>query len=103
MNYVDLLRQVVLEMLALPTERESVLRTHADVGKVGFWIQKQVTTLQHYRQTDGQNRCSFMWRICKQKIGEISQLGAEKITFPPKPDLHTDGPTYRQTDGHLLL
>ena len=33
--------------------------------------------------------------IGTQKIGAISQLGAEKITFPPKPD--------RQTDGHLLL
>ncbi len=28
------------------------------------------------------------------KIGAISQLGAEKITFPPKPDGHTD----RRTD-----
>ncbi len=37
--------------------------------------------------------------ICTRKIGVISQLEAEKITFPPKPDGHTD----RQTDGHLLL
>ncbi len=34
-----------------------------------------------------------------KKIGAISQLGAEKITFPPKPDGHTD----RQTDVHLRL
>ncbi len=32
------------------------------------------------------------WTI---KIGAISQLGAEKIMFPPKPDGQTD----RQTDG----
>ncbi len=37
----------------------------------------------------------FMREICTQKIGAISQLGAEKITFPPKPDGHT----VRQTDG----
>ena len=28
----------------------------------------------------------------------ISQLGAEKITFPPKPDRQTDIHTYRETD-----
>ncbi len=33
-----------------------------------------------------------------KKIGVISQLGAEKITFPPKPDRHTDRHTYIQTD-----
>ena len=38
-----------------------------------------------------------------KQIGAISQLGAEKITFPPKPDGHTDIHTDRQTDGHLLL
>ncbi len=27
----------------------------------------------------------------QKKIGAISQLGAEKITFPPKPDIQTDG------------
>ena len=31
-----------------------------------------------------QNRCSFLRGICTKKIGAISQLGAEKITFPPK-------------------
>ncbi len=50
-----------------------------------------------------QNRCSFMRGICTKKIGAISQLGAEKITFPPKPNEHTDIQTDRQTDGHLLL
>ena len=34
-----------------------------------------------------------------KKMAAISQLRAEKITFPPKPDIHTD----RLTDGHLLL
>ena len=33
--------------------------------------------------------------ICTKKIGAISQLGAEKITFPPKPDIQR----YIQTDG----
>ena len=41
-----------------------------------------------------------------KKIGAISQLGAEKITFPPKPDGHTDIQTYtqtvRQTDGRTF-
>ncbi len=41
-----------------------------------------------------------------KKIGAISQLGAEKITFPPKPDgqtyLQTDRHTYRQTDGRTF-
>ena len=31
-----------------------------------------------------QNKCLFMRGICTKKIGAISQLGAEKITFPPK-------------------
>ncbi len=40
----------------------------------------------------------------QKKIGAISQLGAEKITFPPsKPDRHTDIQTDRMTDGHLPL
>ncbi len=33
-----------------------------------------------------------------KKIGAISQLGAEKITFPPKPDGHTYSQTNRRTD-----
>ncbi len=44
------------------------------------------------------NRCSFMRGICTEKNGAISQLGAEKITFPPKPDGHTDIQSERQTD-----
>ena len=39
----------------------------------------------------------------QKEIGAVSQLGAEKITFPPKPDGHTDIQSDRQTDGHLLL
>ncbi len=42
-------------------------------------------------------------RNLHKKIDAISQLGAEKITVPPKPDGHTDIHTERQTDGHLLL
>ncbi len=41
-----------------------------------------------------------------KKNGAKSQLGAEKITFPPEPDRHTDSPTDiqsdRKTEGHLL-
>ena len=39
----------------------------------------------------------IIWKI-KKKIGAISQLGAEKITFPPKPDGQTYGQTDRRTD-----
>ena len=39
----------------------------------------------------------------QKEIGAISQLGAEKITFPPKPDGQIYLQTDRQTDGHLLL
>ena len=47
------------------------------------------------RQTDGQN----IYRIddhireecAQQKIITLSQLRAERIAFPPKPDRHTDG------------
>ncbi len=44
------------------------------------------------------NRCSFMMGICTKKFGAISQIGAEKITFPPKPDRHIYRHTYIQTD-----
>ena len=40
-----------------------------------------------------QNRCSFIGNLHK-KIGAISQLGAEKTAFPPKPDRQI----YRRTD-----
>ncbi len=36
--------------------------------------------------------------ICKKEIGAISELGAEKITFPPKSDRRTDGRTDGRTD-----
>ncbi len=29
--------------------------------------------------------------MCTQKMRALSYIGAEKITFPPKPDIHTDG------------
>ena len=34
--------------------------------------------------------------MCTEKNRTLSQLGAEKIAFPPKPDGQTDG----QTGGH---
>ena len=37
--------------------------------------------------------------MCTYKIRTLSQLGAEKITFPSKPDIHTYRQTYIQTDG----
>ncbi len=40
--------------------------------------------------------------ICTKKIGAISQLEAEKITFSPKPDRHTYIQTDRQTDGQTF-
>ena len=44
--------------------------------------------LLHYRQTDGQNIYRIDAHLCGEsahkKNGAISQLGAEKITFPPK-------------------
>ena len=36
--------------------------------------------------------------MCTQKMRALSYIGAEKITFPPKPDRHTDRNTYRRTD-----
>ena len=64
---------------------------------------KAFVALQTDRRTKYlQNRCSFMRGICTNKIGAISQLGAEKITFPPKPDGHTDIHTDRQTDGRTF-
>ncbi len=35
--------------------------------------------------------------MCTQKMRALSYIGAEKITFPPKPDIQTE---YIQTDGH---
>ncbi len=36
--------------------------------------------------------------MCTQKMRALSYIGAEKITFPPKPDRHTGRHTYRRTD-----
>ncbi len=41
-------------------------------------------------------------RKIQKKIGAISQLGAEKITFPPKPDGQTYIQTYSQIDGRTF-
>ena len=35
--------------------------------------------------------------MCTQKMRALSYIGAEKITFPPKPDIQTDIYTYRHT------
>ena len=37
---------------------------------------------------------------CTKKIEAISKLGAEKITFSPKPDGQTDRHTEGRTDAH---
>ena len=34
--------------------------------------------------------CSYTRGMCTQKMRALSYIGAEKITFPPKPDGHTD-------------
>ncbi len=38
--------------------------------------------------------------MCTQKMKALSYIGAEKITFPPKPDRQTYIQTYRQTYRH---
>ena len=40
--------------------------------------------------------------MCTQKMRALSYIGAEKITFPPKPDIQTDIHTYIHTDGQTL-
>ena len=36
--------------------------------------------------------------MCTQKMRALSYIGAEKITFPPKPDRQKYRQTYRRTD-----
>ena len=36
--------------------------------------------------------------MCTPKRRALSYIGAEKITFPPKPDIQTDRHTDRRTD-----
>ncbi len=36
--------------------------------------------------------------MCTPKMRALSYIGAEKITFPPKPDRQTYRQTYRRTD-----
>ena len=45
-----------------------------------------------------QNGCSFTRGMCTQKMRALSYIGAEKITFPPKPEGQTDIRTDRHTD-----
>ena len=49
-----------------------------------------------------QNRCSYTREMCTQKMRALSYIGAEKITFPPKPDRQTYRQTYIHTDGRTL-
>ena len=39
--------------------------------------------------------------MCTQKMRALSYIGAEKITFPPKPDKQTYRHTYRRTDNSV--
>ena len=34
--------------------------------------------------------------MCTEKMRALSYIGAEKLTFSPKPDIHADRHTYRQ-------
>ena len=58
-------------------------------------------------QTDGQNIYRIDAHIQKEcahkKMRALSYIGAEKITFPPKPDIQTYRQTDIQTDGHYRL
>ena len=36
--------------------------------------------------------------MCEQEMRALSYIGAEKITFPPIPDIQTDRHAYRRTD-----
>ncbi len=36
--------------------------------------------------------------MCTQRLRALAYIGAEKITFPPKPDGQTDIQTDRRTD-----
>ncbi len=37
--------------------------------------------------------------MCTEKMRALSYKGAEKITFPPKPDIQTEGRTKGRTDS----
>ncbi len=41
--------------------------------------------------------------MCTQKMRALSYIGAEKITFPPKPDIQTDRHTYRRMDLDIIV
>ena len=45
-----------------------------------------------------QIRCLYTRGMCTPKMRALSYIGAEKITFPPKPDRQTAIQTYRRTD-----
>ncbi len=41
--------------------------------------------------------------MCSQKMRALIYIEAEKIMFPPKPDIHTYRQTYIQTDIHTYI
>ena len=41
--------------------------------------------------------------MCTQKMRALSYIGAEKITFLPKPDINTDRRTDRHTDRQTYI
>ena len=51
-------------------------------------VAKLFCLLKPDRQTDGQHICKIDPHIHKMRA--LSYIGAEKITFPPKPDRQTD-------------
>ncbi len=65
-------------------------------------IHKYQSSFAFNSMTDGQNICRIDAHIQEEcahkKVRAISYIGAEKITFPPKPDIQT----YIQTDGRIL-
>ena len=59
-----------------------------------FMIEPFVARMTDQRTNYLQNRCSYMRGMCTETIKPLSQLGAEKIAFHPKPDIRIN----RQTD-----
>ena len=51
-------------------------------------------TPSKFKLNKDDNRCAYTRGMCTQKMRALSYIGAEKITFPPKPDIQTDIHTY---------
>ncbi len=41
--------------------------------------------------------------MCTQKMRDLSYIGAQKITFPPKPDRRTDISVYRVASLLIMI